>query len=228
VKEFLATAPGDPGICSIIAIGSAIRQYGHGRSDLDLLVLHDAARLKLKAPIAVDIRAYPIGNAEELIARGHEILCWSIRFGLALYDAKRSWEGLRQKWITKVPIPSETEALQRAERDMYAAKKMLEIGDETASGDLLLVAIAQASRATLIRHGVFPASRPELPEQLRAVRTPELACLLEDALRNDVAAQELLNRLETLRFMWWRRQEETSMAWAIDASGAIGPDRTGS
>ena len=65
---------------------------------------------------------------------------------------------------------------------------MQEIGDESAADDLILASLTQLVRERLIRHGIFPASRPELPDQLRAIDCDDpLAQLLDDAMFGDFA-----------------------------------------
>ena len=56
------------------------------------------------------------------------------------------------------------------------------MGDEDAAQEQRLVALTQDARARLIRHRVYPASRPELPEQLLAIKEAELAETLEAIL----------------------------------------------
>jgi hypothetical protein len=57
------------------------------------------------------------------------------------------------------------------------------MGDEDAAQEQRLVALTQEARAKLIRQGVYPASRPELPDQLRSLKENALAEKLDRALR---------------------------------------------
>jgi predicted nucleotidyltransferase len=195
VENFLASAAKEKPIVAIIAIGSAIRPRGHRRSDLDLLVVYREEKPRLRAPIEVDIRYFSIDSVDKQIAEGNEIAGWAIRFGLALYDPDGFWEALRAKWLDALPLPSAEEAMQRVSRSLKVARDIVRAGDESAASDLVLAAITQVARARLIRHGIYPASRPELPSQLRDIAEISLAELLDDALDKEISAVELIKRL---------------------------------
>jgi hypothetical protein len=180
-------------------MGSAVRERGHRRSDFDLLILYRGKRPVIAAPIEVDIRWYPVEKAESLLAAGHEVVCWAMKFGVPLLDAEGQWECLKATWGDRIPLPSASEALDRGRRSLQKAKEMLDAGDDAAASDLLLAALTQFVRARLIDYKVFPASRPELPKQLLvACPFDPLAQLLEDAMYQDVDASELVKRLEAI------------------------------
>ena len=67
---------------------------------------------------------------------------------------------------------------------------MLEVEDSDAASEEFLFAASHIARATLLRAGVFPLSRPELPSQLKAV-DPNLARLLELLMTGDTDAVNL-------------------------------------
>jgi hypothetical protein len=76
---------------------------------------------------------------------------------------------------------------------------MLNMGDDTAADDLILAGATQLVREVLIKGRVFPASRPELPGQLRSISPSDpLAQVLEDAMYGELAPSELLNRIDAL------------------------------
>ena len=120
---------------------------------------------------------------ESLVARGHELLCWSIRFGTVLHQKDRYWSDLQQTCARHLPLPSATVAEERAER----ARRLLEgigmIGDDDAVQEQSITMLTHLARARLIRADVFPASRPELPKQLRSIGESALASQLTDALQ---------------------------------------------
>lgn len=198
VESFIARVGEEKSISVVVAIGSSVRQRGHRRSDLDLLVLYEGVKPKLRAPIEVDIRYYPLGEVGSLIQKGNEIIGWAVRFGVVLYDPRRDWERLHKKWNDVLPLPSLEEARKRAVRAFKAAQSLVKAGDESAAADLILASITQVARARLLERGVYPASRPELPSQLRDIGEPVLAELLDDALDKDVSASELIERLGRL------------------------------
>ena len=199
LETFLTAAPKDHSIAAIIVVGSAVRDRGHRRSDFDLLVLYRGKRPAIEAPVEVDIRLYPIEAIKTQLAAGHEVICWAMKFGTALYDPQGEWESLKRSWGHRLPLPSADEAAKRGCRSLNTAKEMLSAGDDSAASDLILAALTQFVRARLIRHNVFPASRPELPDQLRMVCPSDaLAQLLEDAMYQDVGPSELVDRMDAI------------------------------
>lgn len=74
---------------------------------------------------------------------------------------------------------------------------MLELDDDSAADDLVLAALTQFARERLLNAHVFPASRPELPNQLRTLHSGDrLATLLESAMLEDSTAKDLLDALD--------------------------------
>jgi hypothetical protein len=195
VQRFLSAATSERSIVSIVAIGSAIRPRGHARSDLDLLVIYAGDKPRLHPPVGVDVRTYPASEIETRIASGHEILGWSARFGVALYDPDALWMTIQRRWIDRVPLPDAMEAARRARDCIQTMDELLSNGDESAASDLALAAITQIARFVLIQNKVFPASRPELPKQLRAIRKRQLAQILDDSLVNDTKTDVLRIRI---------------------------------
>jgi hypothetical protein len=173
-------------------MGSAIRDRGHSRSDFDLLIVHRGKRPTLKAPVEVDIRYASVEKIGRLVAEGDEVVCWAMKFGLNLYDPIDCWEQARGQWTDKIPLPSQTEANRRAHQTLSRAKEMLDIGDESGASDLFLAALTQFARTVLIKNRIFPASRPELPAQLRELDCESpLAKLLEAAMFREWTLEDL-------------------------------------
>lgn len=196
VTDFLAAALSDSSLVAIIAMGSSIRPRGHRRSDFDLLLIYQGARPAIKAPLEVDVRLFSTERIETEIATGNDVLGWAIKFGIALYDPQGYWGRLQDAWRGRLPLPSAAEARRRADQSLARAVEMLNVGDDSAADDLLLAALTQFARERLINAGVFPASRPKLPNQLRLLREDDsLGCLLDDAMFGDVRPARLLNSL---------------------------------
>ena len=77
---------------------------------------------------------------------------------------------------------------------------MLQIGDESAADDLILAALTQFARKRLIENGVFPASRPELPDQLREIdQNDPVARLLYDAMYADPVPSDVIDGLKEMK-----------------------------
>lgn len=197
MKTFLKNVRPARSIVCLVAMGSAVRDRGHRRSDLDLLIIYGGKRPVMTLPVEVDLRMYAVDKAETQIAQGHEVLGWAMKFGIALYDPQKFWKSLRAKWRRRVPLPSASEAAGRARKSLARAREMVQVGDESATDDLVLGAATQLVRERLIQNGIFPASRPELPGQLEAIfpRDP-LSQILDDAMHGDVSPSKLFRRLE--------------------------------
>ena len=76
---------------------------------------------------------------------------------------------------------------------------MLRFEDESAADDLILAALTQFARERLITNGVFPASRPELPDQLRKIdESDALADMLEEAMYGSPVPSDLINQLRQM------------------------------
>ena len=197
VTGFLGAASSDSSLIAIVAMGSSIRPRGHRRSDFDLLVIYQRTRPAIKPPLEVDVRFVSTERIEMDIATGNDILGWAIKFGMALHDPQGYWDRLQDAWRERLPLPSADEARRRADQSLARAVEMLKIGDDSAADDLLLAALTQFARERLISAGVFPASRPELPDQLRQIREDDpLARLLHDAMFEHVPPTMLLRSLK--------------------------------
>jgi hypothetical protein len=78
--------------------------------------------------------------------------------------------------------------------------EMWESGDEDAANDMILAALTQLVRMELIDLGLFPASRPELAEQLRQIRPGDsLAKALDDAMFTNLSSEQLFEQLKHAR-----------------------------
>ncbi len=84
-------------------------------------------------------------------------------------------------WRDRIPIPDPGLARHRAAKVARHLNAVREMGDEAAAAELNLSHLTLLARAVLAEHHVFPASRPELPEQLRTIGESRLAAKLEDA-----------------------------------------------
>jgi predicted nucleotidyltransferase len=196
---FLRTAPLNNSIVAIVAMGSAVRERGHRRSDFDLLVIYRGPRPLIKSPVEVDIRLVGLERIDDYVASGHEVVGWALKFGIPLYDPLKVWQNLRESWQDQIPLPSPTQATERAQNALARAKEMLEIGDESAADDLVLAAMTQFARVRLIRNGIYPASRPELPDQLRQLNPDNpLADWLERAMYGESSPDELIRAMTRL------------------------------
>lgn len=85
--------------------------------------------------------------------------------------------------------------MQRAEKSRQYLLSCVEMGDEDAAREQLISYLTHLGRAALIEAGVFPASRPEVPQQLRRIGRRALADDLEQALSGASSARVILDQL---------------------------------
>lgn len=151
----------------------------------------------IDAPLEVDLRLYSAEKLDKQIENGNEIICWALKFGRTIYDPAVFWSEQCSKWELRIPLPSAEAARTRFESSLSRAEEMVKLGDDSAAEDMVLSAVTQLVRERLIHHEIFPASRPELAEQLRAAEMNNaLSQLLDDAMYGDYTPSQLLGRLK--------------------------------
>ena len=184
LKTFLSNSRSDEQVRSVVLFGSAARGT-IAPSDVDILIIVDSASYSPpRRPIEVDLRWYTSSDVENLIQEGHDLLGWTILFGRLLYERDGYWTKLCHEWKHRVPLPSANKAEFRAERASQLLKKLESIGDIDAAEEQRLTMLTHVARAELIRAGVYPKSRPELPSQLRSVGRDDIARKLDELLPN--------------------------------------------
>ena len=175
VEGLLNRARQDPNILAIVAIGSAVRK-GVESEDLDLIVVCECAQtLRERAPLEIDLRAFDVSSVDARIEAGHDLLGWAVTFGRALFERRRTWQRIERRWAGNVPLPDADVAQTRAMKTLRRMREMLEMGDDEAAMELKLSYLTHRARGVLSKAGVYAASRPELPDQLKAVGAPQLA-----------------------------------------------------
>jgi hypothetical protein len=180
--DFLKSAWKDDNIMAVIAIGSSVRPEVPS-TDLDIIViLKEPTKLKLKPPIEIDTRTYIALEVSDLISKGHDLLGWTVKYGRILFQRENFWSAIIEKWQDKLPLPSAEAAIKRAEDAFRRMASMFEIGDSDAAHEQAISYVTHLARVELLRNGIYPASRPELPGQLRAIECFELAALLEQLI----------------------------------------------
>ena len=180
--DFLRRAQDDANVVAVIAIGSAVRENVPS-DDLDLLVLcREREMLCERAPIEVDLRAYDVDDVDRQIANRRDLLAWAILFGRPLLDRFLIWENIVRRWRARVPLPDPAATRSRAAATLRRLEEMREMGDEVAAAELDVSYQTHCARALLSEAGVYPASRPELSNQLRSLGAVEQARRLTEAL----------------------------------------------
>lgn len=184
VENFVQTSRQQSDIWALVIFGSITRPRVIYSVDVDLLVIYESEKPNfVLPPLDVDIRSYRQEDIESLLLEGHELLCWTILFGKVLYEKDTYWTTLCYKWKNSLPLPSAKTADKRAERARQLFEDIKVIGDEDAAQEQYITMLTQIARSYLIRSDTYPASRPELPDQLKSVGEHELASQLEKALQ---------------------------------------------
>ena len=194
-ENFLSSARDDPSISAVIAIGSAVRPNGV-TADLDLVVIcREPLNLSRSRPMEVDLRVYRTDEVDRLLAEGHDVLGWAIKFGQVLFQRSGFWDMTLSRWKNDLPWPSPDTPRVRAKNARRRFKSVLEIGDIDAALEQAISYLTHLAWAELLEAGIFPASRRELPSQLRAVDSHRLADSLDGLLDGDSDRPETREQL---------------------------------
>jgi len=184
VRRFLNLAAADLNIVTVVAVGSSVRP-NVASSDLDLVVIcNDPSLLKQMTPLEVDLRGYPAHDVDAQVGGGHDMLGWAIRFGRVLYQRDRYWDGLVAAWRDNLPLPSAAIARQRATAAGRRLAQVFALSDADAAHEQAVSCLTHLARAALLERGIYPASRPELAEQLRTAGDRQLADSLDRLLQD--------------------------------------------
>jgi len=192
---FLNLARKDENIMAVVAVGSSVRSSVRS-SDLDLVMIcREPARMKTKPPIEIDIRTYAASRVDTLIRGGNDLLGWAVKFGRVLFQRERFWDSVLENWLDRLPFPSADVALQRAGDSFRRLSNVLKLGDVDAAYEQALSYVTHIARAELLRRQVYPASRPELPKQLRTAGCVRIAEWLERLIDRTVEHSEQITEL---------------------------------
>lgn len=194
-RTFLESADRDENIVAVVAVGSAVRP-NVTTTDLDLVIVcKEPDRLKIRPPIEIDLRTYQRDDIDVLIGKGNDLLGWAVRYGRPLFQRQHFWDIILDRWRRRLPLPSADVAAHRADEAFRRLTTVFDLGDADAAQEQALSYLTHIARAELLKAGVYPASRPELPDQLRASSHGELASLLERLLGQETEASETVARL---------------------------------
>jgi hypothetical protein len=169
-------------VVAIVGIGSAVRADVPS-VDLDLLMISNGpVELKKKPPVEIDLRIYDVAQVTEEIAKGNDLLGWAVNFGRVLFERDDYWTTLVHAWNGRLPFPPADVAARRAEEAYGRLLGLLDVGDSAAAREQALSYVTHLGRSQLLSRHVYPASRPELPAQLRAIGSDRLAGWLKQLM----------------------------------------------
>jgi hypothetical protein len=98
-------------------------------------------------------------------------------------------------WRHRLPLPSGALARKKAASAGRRLVKVLEFGDADAAREQAIAYLTHLARAELLDRGVYPASRPELALQLRAVGSCQIAEWLDHFLYDDLVEMEQIGQV---------------------------------
>ena len=172
----------------VVLVGSGARDTMNVRSDVDILVLHDQSRrIRIKCPGDVHVQQDSRSNFLKRLAAGDDYPGWALRFGVPIRDPDGWWATHVGAELDNPHWPNWRIKVCHARKRISMAMELLEVGDVDAATEELMFAASHIARAALLRHGVFPLSRPELPSQLQTM-DPYLARLLTGLIDAEVDA----------------------------------------
>jgi predicted nucleotidyltransferase len=170
-------------ILAVVVFGSAVRG-AYETFDLDILYVYRDRRPSFRRPsMDIDLRGYLEVETTQLLSSGHDLICWAVKFGRSVCEREHFWATLVSKWSPRLQLPSITAAMDRASHAHAILMDLEATGDHDAALEQLVTYLTHMARVRLIEASTYPASRPELPEQLRELGVTDLAGDLESALR---------------------------------------------
>lgn len=199
-ENFLASARNDDNVVAVIAVGSAVR-LAVASVDLDLIVISkEPDKLRYKPPIEIDLRVYAADKVHSLIQSGNDMLGWAVMYGKVILQRDAYWDLVLRSWRSNVPLPSADIAIERARSAFHRFSRMIEAGDQDAAYEQALSCVTHLARAELLKRNRYPASRPELPKDLRAQGNVALADALEALINRttEKGPRQLAEMLESL------------------------------
>lgn len=175
VENFIILACPAPSLKAIVLLGSIVRPVNNV-NDVDVLYIYSDKPVKCpNRPIDVDMREYEQKNIESLLSQGNELLSWAILFGYLVCENNMYWTSLCKKWQNKLPFPEKEIARARAQKAEKKYNELYKMGDIQAANEMLISKLTHEARIKLISKGIYPKSRPELPDQLRSIEEYDLA-----------------------------------------------------
>lgn len=171
----------------LVLIGSVARGVQTWRSDIDLLlVLADEGRLGVRPPVDLHLQQESRARFLARLRAGDDYPAWALRYGRIIHDPDCWWAAQAEIEKTSGPLPDWTPKIDLARKSLRWATDLLATGDREAFEEQCLYAASHLARATLLRRGVMPLSRPELAAQLREIGETAIAASLDALSRGGV------------------------------------------
>ena len=175
-----------------VLIGSCARGVANSRSDIDLLIVHkDERQLRVEHADDIHLQQYSRFKFLRKLAEGDDYPSWALRFGVPLHDSDGWWAKQVAMEAENPHWPDWRPKIAHAKKRLSIASELLEIGDLDAACEELMFAASHVARATLLKRGEFPLSRPELPAQLDQMMEQTLSQLLESLINAEMDAKAM-------------------------------------
>ena len=189
LKALMQAGIGDS--ATVVLVGSAARGTTHGRSDIDILILHDDdRRIRLNRPGDIHLQQDSRSRFLRRLEDGDDYPGWALRFGIPIRDPGGWWAKQVTAEIDNPHWPDWRPKADYAKKRIGLSEQLLGVGDIDAASEELMFAASHVARAVLLKHGQFPLSRMELASQLENIAT-DLAQLLNRLIVGDLDADGL-------------------------------------
>jgi hypothetical protein len=183
VTDFVQRACSADQTRALVMMGSIVRPL-QSVNDVDVLYIYENDPLAFRHhPLDVDIRGLSVTDVHRRFEERHDLIIWALEFGHIICERNSFWSSLRHRFKQQQILPSKQIALDRAEKAEIKLREMEKLGDANAAGELRISALTHRAWYKLLSFGLMPASRPELPSQLRTIGQSELADELEHAFQ---------------------------------------------
>jgi len=182
VKAFMRGIEGIGNDLCVVLVGSAARETQTENSDVDLLVISKEPTTDLDVPRRVHLVRATYDDFLKQLERGEDFEAWCVRLGVPVHD-NGLWSEILARPESKV-WPSWRKKVVHGATRLFLASELIEIGDPEASAEELLYTTGHIARGLLLKNNVFPLSRPELEDQVRAIGYPHLAAMHQQLRTN--------------------------------------------
>ena len=199
-------------VATVVLVGSGARDAMNGRSDIDFLVLYDdGSQIRLDRPGDIHVQQDSRLRFLRRLEDGDDYPGWALRFGVLIHDPDGWWAKHVDAELDSPHWPDWRAKVVHAKKRISLASEMLHVGDIDAACEELMFAASHVARATLLKYGTFPLSRPEMPTQLKTIE-PDLARLLARLIRGDMDAASLRSGESMLNHQIEQLQQPTTLA----------------
>jgi hypothetical protein len=174
---------------ALILSGSTARHCRTEISDLDYHLVGPKIETK-DLPRELDLHVLSPEKLESEVLGGDDFVQWSLRFGCVVFDDGTVRRVLRliadrRMW------PDAERKRAHAAKSLDLARRFVESGDRDGALVQVRTSLSLAARARLLREGIFPLARAELPAQLEAIACSNAARHLSATIYESPSLDEL-------------------------------------